>query len=170
MNKIDLSKLENFTYSAVMRQLRQNASKEQVVEFLDIFKSEMDSAWKQDLQQPDQVALQNAMVKFNDLHPVHLPNFVKNAAISELGDPVLVGKYLADIIRFTLNKISPAKREIYIAKVRNKIHALDEKALSYKNMPASASMGQSITFVKHVLFNQNPSYIRDVLDNINKNL
>lgn len=170
MNKINLTKLDTFTYSAVMRQLRQNATKEQVVEFLDIFKSEMDSAWEEGLQKADQVALQNAMVKFNNIHPINLPNFVKNAAISELGDAKLVGKYLADIIRFTLNRISVGKRDIAIAKVRNKLHALDEKTLSHKNMPSSASMGQSITFVKHVLFNQDPSYIREVLNNINKNL
>lgn len=170
MSKINLTKLESFTYSAVMRQLRQHASKEQVIEFLEIFKSEMDLAWKEGLQQPDQVALQNAMIKFNDIHPINLPSFVKSAAISELGDAELVGKYLADIIRFTLNRISVGKRDIAIAKVRNKIHKLDEKALSNKNMPSSASMGQSITFVKTVLFNQKPSYIREVLNNINKNL
>ena len=44
--------------------------------------------------------------------------------------------------------------------------ALNEKEIAGKKMPASSSMGQSITFLKHILFGQDPQYIRSVLNNV----
>lgn len=99
--KIDLTKMEDFSLSAAMRQLRQNGTKEQARTFLKIFKGFFDKAIKNKSQKPDQIALQKTFTKFNKLHPVKLDKeLVKDAAISELGNPILVGKYLADIIIF----------------------------------------------------------------------
>ena len=95
---------------------------------------------------------------------------VKNAATSELGDPKLVGKYLADIIRFTLTRISPERRPQSIENLKQKIYNLNEQAIAIKTLPPSSALGQSITFVKHVLFNHDARYIREVLNNIVRNL
>jgi len=168
---IDLTDADDFSFSAIMRKMREKATKNQVKEFLKIHKDCFDKAVKRKLQKPEKVALQNALIKFNKRYKIKVnKKLVKNAAISELGDPVLVGKYLADIVRFTLNRISSEKRPQSIQNLRNKLYYLNENEISSKKMPASSALGQSITFVKHVLFNQDASYIREVLNNLVKNL
>src|SRR6185436_16110052 len=139
---LDLTKTDEFSYSTIMRCLR-----------------------------PEKIALQNSLIKLNKIHPIKINRkLVKTAAISELGDPIWVGKYLADIIRFSLNRISADKRPLALNRLRNKIYNMNENEIGSKNMPATSSMGQSITFVKHVLFNHDPQYVRAVLNNITRNL
>lgn len=168
---IDLRDADDFSYSAIMRKLREKASKEQVLEFLKLFKVQFDKAVKNKLQKPERVALQNALIKFNKTHPVKLKKkLVKNAAVSELGDPILVGRYLADIVRFTLNRMAPDKKAKAIESLRRKFYAFNVNEIANKNLPPSSAIGQSITFVKHVLFNHDPQYVRDVLNNLVRNL
>ncbi len=168
---IDLTDIDDFSFSAVMRKMRQNASKEQVRQFLGLFKKCFDKAVKEKLQEPEKVALQNSLVKFNKIHAVKLDkDLVKNAAISELGDPSLVGKYLADIVKFTLHRIEPDKREKAKESLRKKFYAFNADELAQREMPTTSAIGQSITFVKHVLFNHSPFYIREVLNHLVRNL
>lgn len=168
---IDLTKLEVFSYSALMRQLRQHASKEQVKDFLKIFKLNFDKAIKEKLHKPERIALQNSLVKFNKIHKVKVnKKIVKSAAISELGDAVSVGKYLSDIVKFTMNRISPDKRPNALAKMKVKLYNLSENEIASKEMPPSSAMGQSITFVKTVLFNHDAGYVREVINNLVRNL
>lgn len=168
---IDLTGAVDFAFSAIMREMRKNASKEQVREFLISFKKEFDKAVKSKNQKPEKIALQNSLVKFNKKHKVKCKKkLVKNAAVSELGDPVQVGKYLADIVRFTLNRISLDKRQNAINSLKNKFYSFNANEISQKEMPPTSAIGQSITFVKHVLFNQNSEYVRTVLNNIVSNL
>jgi hypothetical protein len=170
-NAIDLTEIDDFSYSAVMRKIRQKASKDQVREFLKLFKSYFDKAVKNKLQKPEKIALQNSLVRFSKIHPVKLnKKFVKNASVHELGDPAEVGSYLANIVRFTLNRLDPEKRNKAIESLRNKFYYLNADELALKVSPPTAGMGQAITFVKHVLFNQSPSYIREVLNNVSRNL
>lgn len=168
---IDLTDIDDFSYSAIMRKLRQNASKEQVQDFLKLFKSQFDRAVKQKLQRPEKVALQNTVVKFNKIHKIKInKKFVKNAAVTELGAPIEVGRYLANIVRFILNRIEPEKRSKAMENLRNKFYYTNADELASKTSPPSAAVGQSITFVKHVLFNQKPQYIREVLNQLAANL
>lgn len=168
---IDLTKAVDFSYSAIMRELRQKASKEQVREYLKLYKKYFDKAVKNKLQKPEKVALQNSLTRFSKLHKIKVKGkLIKNAAISELGDPVLVGKYLADIVRFTINKIEPDKRSQTIERLRQKFYTFNADEIAAKEMPSTSAIGQSITFVKHVLFNHDPIYIREVLNNLVRNL
>jgi hypothetical protein len=154
-----------------MREMRQKASKDQVREFLIGFKREFDKAVKTKLQKPEKVALQNSLVKFNKKHKIKVKKkLVKNAAVSELGDPIQVGKYLADIVRFTLNRIPLEKRTKAIQSLRRKFYSFNANEISQKTMPPTSAIGQSITFVKHVLFNHDAHYVREVLNNIVRNL
>lgn len=168
---IDLTDVEEFSYSALMRKLRKKASPEQVLLFLKYFKQQFDKAVKLKLQKPEKIALQNSLVAFNKKYKVKLPKkMVKSAAVSELGNAILVGKYLADIIRFTLSKVPVEKRGKAINSVKQRIYTLNEREISMKNLPATSAIGQSITFVKHVLFNHDPIYVREVINNLVRNL
>ena len=131
----------------------------------------MDFSTKNKLQKPDSVAMQNALLLFNKKHKIKLSkDIVKNAAISELGDSRLVGKYLSDIVKFIMTRISSEKRAKSLYGLKLKIYNLNENEISNKNLPASSAIGQSITLIKHVLFQHNPQYIREVLNNIVRNL
>jgi|ERR1700722_11844299 len=168
---IDLTKADEFSYSAIVRKLRQEASSEQVIEFLTIFKQQFDKAVKGKIHKPEKIALQNAMLKFNKIHKVKLDQkMVKNAAVAELGNAEQVGKYLSDIVKFVLNRVPIDKRQRAFQSLRNKFLTMNEADISSKQLPASSALGQSITFVKHVLFNHDAPYVRAVLDQLVKHL
>lgn len=168
---IDLMDADEFSYSAIMRKMREKASKEQVQEFLKQFKNYFDKAVKSKLQKPEKVALQNALIRFNKMHPVKVKKkLIKSAAVSELGDPVLVGRYLADIVKFTLNRLPIERRAPAIESLRKKFYAFNADEIAHKDLPATSAIGQSITFVKHVLFNHDSQYVREVINNLVRNL
>lgn len=168
---IDLMGAVDFSFSAIMRELRQEASKEQVRTFLKFFKDQFERAVKKKLQKPEKVALQNALIKFNKIHKIKVKKkLVKNASVTELGDPAKVGKYLSDIVKFTLNRMEPDKRLKAIESLRTKFYSFNADEISQKNLPPTSAIGQSITFVKHVLFNHDSRYVREVLNNLVRNL
>jgi hypothetical protein len=164
---LDLTDVDDYSYSAFIRKIRERGTEEQLNEFLNLYKKFFDNAIKKNLQKPEKIALQKTLIKFNKSHKIKIDKkIVKSAAVSELGDPVTVGNYLANIIKFTLGRISVEKRPSAIESLKKKIYYLNETELASKNMPASSAIGQSLTFIKHVLFNHDASYIREVLNNI----
>lgn len=163
---IDLTNVNDFSLSAIMRELKKNDI-QYVHGFLKIYKLQFDNAVEEGLQKPEKVALQNSVIIFNKKHKIKLDkDLVKNAAVTELGDAKSVGKYLSNIVKFTLMRISGDKRPQYTYKLKEKIYRLDENELALKNMPQASAMGQAITFVKHVLLGHDAKYIRDVLNTI----
>jgi len=168
---IDLTKADDFSYSAIMRQMRQKADKEQVRQFLQLFKNQFDRAVKNKLQKPEKVALQNALIRFNKLHKIKVnKKLVKNATVAELGNPAQVGQYLANIARFILMRLDPVKRSNAIESLRKKLYFISADEIAQKVSPPTAGIGQCITFIKHTLFNQSPQYIKEVLNNVSRNL
>lgn len=168
---INLTDATDFCLSAIMREMKQKASNEQVRYFLELYNKCFNKAIKNKLQKPENVALQNSLIDFNKVHKIKVKKkLVKSAAVSELGDPAAVGRYLANIVRFTLNRIPIDKRQNAIESLRKKFYSFNANEIAQKEMPNTASMGQAITFVKHVLFNHDATYIRAVLDNIVRNL
>lgn len=170
-NIIDLTDIDEFAYSAIMRKLRQKTSPEIVKKFLILFKQQFDKAVKSKMHKPEKIALQNAMVKFNKLHKVKLDTkMIKCAAVAELGNADQVGKYLSDIVKFILNRVPPEKRPYAIQVLKQKFSTMSEAEISSKQLPQAAAYGQAITFVKHVLFNHDPQYIREVLNSLSRSL
>lgn len=164
---IDLTDIDEFAYSAIMRKLRQKAAPEQVRQFLTMFKKEFDKALKGKLHKPEKIALQLTMVKFNKLHKVKLDKkMLKTAAVAELGSAEQVGKYLSDIVRFTLQRLPPEKQQPAIDNLKQKFAVLPASEIASKQMPQYSALGQAITFVKHVLFNHDATYVRDVLNSL----
>jgi len=171
VDRIDLTDADEFSYSAIMRRIRQRATPEQVKEFLKIFKTQFDKAVKGKMNKPERVALQNTVLKFHKLHPVKLDKkMVKCAAVTELGDAEQVGKYLSDIVKFILARLPLEKRPRAAQILKQKFGVMSENEIAGKNMPNAAVYGQAITFVKHVLFNQDANYIREVLNSLARNL
>ena len=168
---IDLTDIDEFAYSAIMRKLRQKCSPEQVRQFLHLYKQQFDKAVKGKLNKPERIALQNTMVKFNKLHKVKLDKkMIKTAATTELGNAEQVGKYLADIVRFTLQRIPPDKRQQAVNRLKQKFAEMNEIEISSKQLPQSSALGQAITFVKHILFNQDARYVKEVLLSLSRTL
>lgn len=168
---IDLTKIDEFAYSAIMRKMRKEASPAAVRKFIEIFKKEFDKAVKNKLHKPEKIALQNTMVKFNKIYAVKLDkDMIKNAAVAELGNAEQVGKYLSGIVKFTINRIPPDKRQHAIDNLKQKFSNLSEIEISSKQMPESSALGQSITFVKHVLLWHDHIYVKNVINSIIENL
>jgi hypothetical protein len=168
---IDLTGIDEFAYSAIMRKLRQKGTPKQVKDFLKLFKLYFDKAVKNDKHDPDRIALQNAMVRFSKMHKVKLDkDMVKSAAVAELGNAEAVGRYLSDIVKFILNRIPTEKRQHATEVLKQKFSMLNESEISSKNLPQAAAYGQAITFVKHVLFNQDARYVREVLNSLVRSL
>lgn len=166
---IDLTDIDDFSYSAVVRKIREKAPK-QINKFLEIFKSEFDKGIQKKIQSPEKIALQISLIKFNKLFPIKINKLLKKAAVSELGDADSVGKHLANIVHFILTRIAPDKRQASINNLKNKFTTLNVAEISNKQMSPGSALGQSITFVKHVLFNHDPNYIKIVLNSLVRNL
>lgn len=162
---IDLTDADEFAYSAIMRKMREKSSKEQVRIFLKLYKAEFDRAVKSKFKKPEKIALQNSLVKFNKLHKIKLnKKMVKSAAVSELGDSKAVGNYLAGIVRFILNRVPPDKRLQVRDRLKQKFYLMNSDDIASKHLPDNAAVAQSITFVKHVLFNHDSNYVHEVIN------
>lgn len=91
-------------------------------------------------------------------------------SITDLGDPKLTGRSIAQIIRFLLRKIPYAKRPNAVMNLRKKVWELNEYDMASKKSPDTAAMGQSITFIKTLLNGKQPAYIRQVLSEVVRSL
>jgi hypothetical protein len=168
---IDLTDADEFSYSAIMRKLREKAEPEQVRQFLKLFKLQFDKAVKGKVNKPERVALQNSVLKFHKMHPIKVDKkMIKCAAVAELGNAEAVGKYLSDIVKFIVARMPLEKRPHALEILKQKFGVMSENEIAGKNMPNAAVYGQAITFVKHVLFNQDATYIRDVLNSLSRAL
>lgn len=168
---IDLTDIDEFSYSAIMRKIRLKCDPEQVRQFLALFKNQFDRAVKGKLHKPERVALQTTMIKFNKMHKVKIDKkMVKSAAVAELGNSEQVGQYMSDIVKFILNRLPLDKRQHALDSLKEKFSTLSELDISSKVLPQSSALGQSITFVKTVLFNHDARYIREVLNSLVKHL
>ena len=78
--------------------------------------------------------------------------------------------YLANLIKWMLQRISPDRRSHSIETMRRKIYYLNEYTIAAKKTPPSSSMGQALTLTKHLLLSHSPQYIRAVLNETVKHL
>lgn len=167
---IDLSNIYDFSLSAVMREINKQ-NKSAVKEFLKLYHERFNFNLIGNFENPERLSLLEALVEFKKQYKLKLDKeMVKNAAISRLESAEIVGKYLSDIIRFIIGRISPISQPKVLMNLKRKIYNLDANDLANKGLPNSAAIGQSIVFVKNVLFNHDPQYIRQVINNIVKNL
>jgi hypothetical protein len=172
LKEVNFESLKDFSLSAILRHLNKKNTKKEFLTFLNLYKQCFDELIRQNCNDPDEIALKLAYILFCQKFDVKSNEEIVVTAqqANFLGDAISVGRYLSEIVKFILNRISPENRQKSINKVKTKLYYLNENEIALKKMPASSSLGQSITFVKTVLFNQQPKYIRDVLNNIVRNL
>lgn len=153
------------SYSSIMRDLKKSHDDEDISKFQREFKRLFDAAVIEGSDEPENVlqdALQCISEKSIDIKKI--------ASAIGLGDARFAGKYLADLVKFLLRRISPERRVKSIENLRKKIYYLNEYQIASKKTPASSALGHAITLLKTVLLEHNPLYIRNVLNNIVKYL
>ena len=156
------------TYSSIMRGLNKDNDNEKMTIFQQVFKDEFDKEYANGNEEPEAPALEAAMKAIaNDTYDELL---VKTANALDMGDPMYAGKYLAEMIKFLMRRISEGKRQHSIDGLKKKIWYLNEYQIASKRMPVSSAIGQSITLIKHLLLEHTPEYIRAVLNSIVRNL
>lgn len=162
------------SYSAIMRDLNKN-HKDDIDKFRFVFKETFDDANINNLENADKVALIAAMKAIdyntNKKESKTYNRMIKLAnKMADIGDPVTAGQGIASIIKFLLKKIDPITRQQSTNKLRDRIWHLNELEMASKKSPVSASIGQSLSFVKNVLNGRDPKYIRETLRYIVGNL
>ncbi len=124
--EIDLTKADDFSYSAIMRCLVSQCSKDQVLTFLKIFKLYFDKGVKANAQKPEKAALHNALIKFNKIYPIKInKKLVKKASIEKFQE-VVSGKLFRGG-QPSIDDVISLKKNFNI----NKIISLDEMAGSH---------------------------------------
>jgi transcription termination factor NusB len=157
---------EDSSYSSVMRELRKSYDEETVHKFQREFKDRFDAALVAGVEDPEKEVLDDAMkcitFKNNKLM------IEKIASAIDLGDPEYAGKYLSDVLKFVMRRISQERRVKSLENLRKKIYYLNEYEMAAKRVPPSSAIGQSITLLKHILLEHDPKYIRAVLNSVVK--
>jgi len=87
-----------------------------------------------------------------------------------MDDPAMAARGIAVIINFLTRRIEPNKRLYSLLNLKRKIYELDEYQIASKKSPNTASLGQSITFLKTILNGRPPYYIRKVINEVVKNI
>lgn len=172
----------DLSYSFIVRQLRK-LDPERAREFQESFKKAFDEAFLSGIDNVDDAALMQTIQEI-ELNSEELSAKEDNKVIASSrerrllklaqdslgGDVKITGQHVANIIKFLLRKISYLKRYEATMKLRQKIWSLDEYQMASKKSPPTASLGQSITFIKTLLNGKDPGYIRSVLAEIVRNL
>lgn len=177
LNDAEFNLLKNaeeveLSYSAIMRDLNKN-HKDDVEKFMKVFKKSFDEANINGLEDADKIALISALkaISYNKKEAKITHSMIKLAdGVADIGNPDSAGKVIASIINFLLKKINPASRPESIRKLRDKIWNLNELEMATKKSPSSASIGNSISFVKNTLNGRDPKFIRETLRHIVGNL
>jgi hypothetical protein len=94
----------------------------------------------------------------------------KLAQSISLGEPVQVGQEMAAVIGFILRSLPPEDRMAALANLKQRIATLNAAEISSKSAPPTATIGQSLTFVKTLLNGLPYNYIQTVLDSTLKSL
>jgi hypothetical protein len=75
---IDLTEVEELSYSALLRKLRKKASKECVMEFLKLYNEQFNKAVKDKKKKPEDIAMKESLIIFSKKHKIKVnPDLVK---------------------------------------------------------------------------------------------
>lgn len=166
---LDLSNIEELSYSCVCREIFKTNEK-LTEDFLSIFKKNFDAFAinNEDVHIP---VLVKTIKDLNEVYEIRLPTLnVKTASISEYGSPEDIGIFLSHVIKFMTSRIKKENRQKSLNSLKSKIYSLNIDEISHKKIPASASLGHTLTLIKLLLSNQDPHFIRRVIFSAIKHL
>jgi len=82
-------------------------------------------------------------------------------------DPVRrTAESILKIINFLLFRVPQNNKTKFLQRIRGKIQRIPAGQISVKKMPQTASIGQSISLVKNILFGLNPFFVQRVINEI----
>jgi len=154
---IDLSEAENFTFSGVMRQLNKQCNPKEITAFLKLYYNYFNELADTD-PEPEKKSLIKSLKDFSATVGI-----TKQAAIEP---PDVIANNLINIIHLLVNKIKSENQTKALTSIKQKLNTISINDLATKNMPASSAIGQSISFVKQVLFDKDPAYIKTILTKV----
>lgn len=155
---------ESLTYSAISRKLKKY-DLDLFNKFRQIFKKHFDLAVLENENAPEESALKQTLQDLSEVKEI-----IKSATALDLGNSEYAGHYLANLVKFLLQRISEKNRPKSLNNMKKKIYYLNEYDLAKKDLPRGSALGQSITLLKHILFGHPPHYIRSVLNSIVRHL
>lgn len=89
---------------------------------------------------------------------------IKIAQVStNLDDYRLAAASIAKVISFILSRMPFDRRPNAVAKLKEKIINLNVMEMANKKTPPTASIGQSLTFIKTILNGRDANYIQSIL-------
>ena len=91
-------------------------------------------------------------------------------SIATADDPAIAARGIAAIVHFLTRRIEPNKRLYALFDLKRKIYELDEYQIASKKTPTTASLGQSISFIKTMLNGRPPYYVRRVINEVVKQI
>lgn len=156
------------TFSSTTRDINKK-NPEDVKDFMKSFKDSFNRALEEDLEDPDCLALMQVMK--NPKESSSNSKMIKIAqTLVEMGNPELAGKAISNVIKFLITKMPESERSNAVQRIRNELLSLPVNEISSKKMPASASIGQSISLIKNTLSGKDPDFIRKVIENATRNM
>lgn len=158
---------KELTYSSLFRLFRTSKNDDLLNKFKKIFKEKFDESLINNLENPEKISLIQTILELSKDEDLPLS---KSASAIQLGNPEFAGKYLSNIIKFLMQRISSAKRPKSTNNLKKKIYYINEYEIASKKVPPSSAMGQSITLLKTILLDHDPKYIRAILNSIVRNL
>ena len=153
---IDLGKLDSFSLSAVMRNINKKFSNKESSLFLKIYLKHFNFlAGKKNFEKK---ALKLSLIDFSKK--------VKIKKQADFTSPDEISSNLINLINLLLLKIKTENRNKAKQSVKTKLSTININDIANKNMPASSAIGQSLSFVKQVLFDKDPAFIKNVLTQV----
>jgi len=86
-------------------------------------------------------------------------------------DPVMrTAESITKIISFLLFRVPQKDKRKFLSRIRGKIIRLPAGQIGLKQMPPTASIGQSISLAKNILAGLNPFFVKRVLDEVGNSI
>ena len=161
MMSIDLTDVDEMSYSSIMRKLNEKHEQDFIEDFTKTYKQIFDELYLQD-KLNIKLVLKITLEKLKEKYDIKLS--IKKEASDN--DYIGLGKTMADMVLFMVAKIKPENRQRSLSNLISKIYYLNEHELASKKLPAGASIGNSILLCKTMLMGREPSIIRAIINNM----
>jgi hypothetical protein len=160
---IDLSDVEELSYSAIMREAKKKEYFSFINDFVIIYKKIADAFYLKNLNMDG--VMENVFHVMSKKYKIITTK--KEAAVDS---PLILGKAIADVILFLATKVKTENRRKAVSNFIRNIYYLNFSELASMDVNAGAAAGQVITLIKTILRSKDVGFIRSVVGEVIKNL